>query len=112
MGFAMRTISMLEEWETGVRCAVRFPIHLPIRVIASGEEYHAESENFSSNGVLFRLDRAIRAGTAVEFLVQIPGGIIGMQQAAAIHCIGRIVRTFVENGACYAAAVIDEYRFQ
>jgi hypothetical protein len=29
-----------------------------------------------------------------------------------VHCSGRIVRTCRKNGQPFAAAVIDEYRFQ
>jgi hypothetical protein len=96
----------------GVRSAVRFPLHLPIRVIANGEEYSGESENFSSGGVLLRLDKKIDAGTKVEFLVEIPAGVLGMQSTAAIHCSGRAVRAYEKDGAAYCGVVIDEYRFQ
>ena len=117
MSFAMREQSLHEqeidlELAGGVRSAVRFPLHLPIRVIANGEEYSGESENFSSGGVLLRLDRMIDPGMMVEFLVEIPAGILGMQSTAAIHCSGRALRAFEKDGAAYCAVVIDEYRFQ
>jgi hypothetical protein len=31
---------------------------------------------------------------------------------AAVHCSGRIVRSYWNNGQPFAAVVIDEYRFQ
>ncbi|ACO34143.1 MULTISPECIES: PilZ domain-containing protein [Acidobacterium] len=117
MSFAMREQSLHEqqinlELSEGVRSAVRFPLHLPIRVIANGEEYSGESENFSSGGVLLRLDRGIEPGTTVEFLVEIPAGVLGMQSTAAIHCTGRALRAYEKDGVSYCAVVIDEYRFQ
>jgi PilZ domain len=36
-----------------VRCAVRFPLTLPIRVITDNGEYEATTENISASGVLF-----------------------------------------------------------
>lgn len=117
MGLAMRARSLHEqeldlELSNGVRSAVRFPLHLPIRVIANGEEYSGESENFSSSGVLLRLDKKIDPGMKVEFLVEIPAGVLGMQDTAAIHCIGRALRAYEIEGVAYCAVVIDEYRFQ
>lgn len=100
------------EMSSGLRSAVRFPIRLPIRVIADDEIVDAESENVSANGILLRVDREIAEGTTVEFLVEIPGGMLGLEQTAAIHCSGRVVRTFVQGGRFYAAAVIEEYGFQ
>jgi hypothetical protein len=48
----------------------------------------------------------------VEFLIEIPEGTIGAQQTAAVHCTGRIVRSYVESSKAFAAAIIDEYSFQ
>jgi hypothetical protein len=117
MSFAMQEQSLHDlevdlELAGGSRSAVRFPLHLPIRVIANGEEHSGESENFSSGGVLFRLNKELFPGTKVEFLVEIPAGILGIQSTAAIHCLGRILRAYEKDGAFYCAAVIDEYRFQ
>jgi c-di-GMP-binding flagellar brake protein YcgR len=117
MSFAMREQSLHEreidrELAGGVRSAVRFPLHLPIRVIANDEEYSGESENFSSGGVLLRLDRKMDIGVKVEFLVEIPAGVLGMQTTAAIHCSGRALRAYEKDGVDYCAVVIDEYRFQ
>ncbi len=97
---------------TGVRCAVRFPLHLSARVIAKGREHLATTENISASGVLFRLDERLEVETPIEFLVEIPAEVLNGQATGAIHCSGRIVRSFNRLAAAYAAAVIDEYRFQ
>ena len=100
------------ELACGVRSAVRFAVHLPIRVIADGEEFSGESVNVSSGGALLRLDRSIEPGKGMEFLVEIPAGVTGMQNTAAIHCTGKALRVHREDKAFYCAVVIDEYRFQ
>jgi hypothetical protein len=48
----------------------------------------------------------------VEFLIEIPEGTIAPNATAAVHCTGRIVRSYNESSETYAAAVIDEYSFQ
>jgi hypothetical protein len=109
---SIRESAPAEDMHPGVRCAVRFPVRLHVRVIANGTTICAESENFSANGILFRLDRRLQPGTEVEFLVEIPGRLIGAEEPAAIHCSGRVIRSFAEDGLFYAAAVIEEYGFQ
>ncbi|MBT9333277.1 PilZ domain-containing protein [Paracidobacterium acidisoli] len=97
---------------TGVRCAVRFPLHLPVRLIVEGIVYEGQTENMSASGVLLRLNKLLTSGQKVEFLVEIPSGMFGLQQTAAVHCTGRVIRSYHEETYTYAAAIIDEYSFQ
>lgn len=101
-----------QEPPTGVRCAVRFPLRLPVTILALGREFQAMTENISASGILFCLDEVLPVDTAVEFLVEVPAGVLNGQSTAAFHCLGRIVRSYQELASAYAAAVIDEYRFQ
>lgn len=94
------------------RSAIRFPLSLPVHLIASDKLYEATTENISANGVLFKLDEVIAPGTRVDFLIQVAEGTTGPAETAAIHCQGRVVRTYQEGSAAHAAAIIDEYRFQ
>ena len=95
-----------------LRASVRFPITLPLHLVASSKQYDAVTDNISASGILFHLDELLPPGTEVEFLIEIPEGTIGIQQTAAVHCTGRIVRSYVESSTAFAAAVIDEYSFQ
>jgi len=45
-------------------------------------------------------------------LIQIPEGAIAPNETAAVHCTGRVVRSYRKPKTNYAAAVIDEYSFQ
>jgi len=95
------------------RGAVRYPLQLPVTVLAEGQAYEALTESFSASGVLLRLRQPLREGQQVEFLVEIPAGTLEFSVTAAVHCSGRIVRSYWnDEGQPYAAAVIDEYRFQ
>jgi PilZ domain len=94
------------------RSAIRFPLALPVHLIASDKLYEATTENISANGVLFKLDEVIEPGTEVNFLIQVAEGTTGPEETAAIHCHGRVVRAYQEGSKTHAAAIIDEYRFQ
>jgi hypothetical protein len=117
MDLATRALEQSEK-EYGVggrprlRAAVRFPITLPLHLVAAAKQYDAVTDNISASGILFHLDELLPPGTEVEFLIEIPEGTIGVQQTAAVHCTGRIVRSYVESAKAFAAAVIDEYSFQ
>jgi PilZ domain len=99
-----------KDWRA--RGAVRYPVQLPVTVLADGRQFNAVTEDFSASGVLFRLSESLPLGQEVEFLVEIPAGTLDFSHTAALHCRGRIVRSFWKRGSPWAAAVIDEYRFQ
>jgi PilZ domain len=94
------------------RSAVRFPLSLPVHLIASNKLYEATTENISANGILFKVNEVIAPGTEVNFLIQVQAGTEASPETAAIHCLGRVVRAYQEGDQAHAAAVIDEYRFQ
>jgi hypothetical protein len=87
-------------------------LQLRVTVLAEGQAYEALTESFSASGVLLRLGEPLREGQQIEFLVEIPAGMLELSVTAAVHCSGRIVRSYWNEGQPYAAAVIDEYRFQ
>lgn len=96
----------------GVIRSVRFPLHLPARLLAGDKEWVATTENISASGVLFRLEESLPLDVRVEFLLEIPAEQFCGETTAAVHCLGHVVRSYREHAECFAAAVIDEYRFQ
>jgi hypothetical protein len=107
------------ETPDGMRSAVRFPLSLPVHLMVAAKQYEAVTENISANGVLLHVDgkplqlnELLAPGTVVEFLIEIPEGTIAPHETAAVHCTGRVVRSYGEPSTMYAAAVIDEYSFQ
>jgi hypothetical protein len=85
-------------WEE-LRTAVRFPMHVP-------------TVNISHNGVLLRVPQPIECDTQLEFLMSVPDEAFPDTSTAAIHCAGRVIRTYRENDSSFVALVIDEYQFQ
>ncbi|HEX3438040.1 MAG TPA: PilZ domain-containing protein [Pseudacidobacterium sp.] len=95
-----------------MRSSVRFPLHLPVRILSENREFSGTTENISANGILFRLSEDLPAGAPVEFLLEIPAEVLCGDNTAAVHCTGRITRSYEEKPYYFAAAIIDEYRFQ
>jgi PilZ domain len=94
------------------RGAVRYPLHLRVTLLVDNRDYEALTEDLSASGVLFRLQRPLREESHIDFLLEIPAGMLDFSVTAAVHCSGRIVRSYWKQGQAFSAAVIDEYRFQ
>jgi hypothetical protein len=94
-----------------VRCAVRFPLTLPV-VLSSGRgEIAAVTRNVSASGVVFELDSPVQAGLEIRFSLRMPGEVLGTPHDVLVHCQGRVVRCSKNQSNYLAAATIDEYKF-
>ena len=97
-----------------VRCAVRFPLSLPVMLSASEEEpgeIAALTRNVSASGVLFTLDRDLEVGADIRFSMRMPHTVLGSPNDVMVHCKGRVVRCSSSYNEHLAAATIDDYRF-
>lgn len=92
-----------------VRTAVRFPMRLPIRLHTDQGEMEATTENISANGLLFVGAELPPLEAKIEFSIAMPSAVMGTDKDVTIHCIGRVVRHYLQGGQKKAAAVIDEY---
>jgi hypothetical protein len=94
-----------------VRCAVRFPLTLPV-VIQSGRHRHtALTRNVSASGVLFETKNALNVGEGITFSLRMPGAVLGTPHDVLVDCRGRVVRCSKSQSQSQVAATIDEYRF-
>ena len=94
-----------------VRCAVRFPLSLPVVLTAGSDEIAAITRNVSASGVVFELDSPVSSGLEVRFSLRMPGAILGTPHDVLVHCQGRVVRCSKNQSNYRAAATIDEYQF-
>jgi hypothetical protein len=92
-----------------VRTAVRFPMRLPIRMHTDQGELEAVTENISANGLLFVGENLPEIDSRIEFTIAMPSAVMGSATDVTIHCIGRVIRHYLEGNEKKAAAVIDEY---
>jgi hypothetical protein len=94
-----------------VRCAVRFPLALPVVLATRNGEVAALSRNISASGVLFLLDQELPAGLDIRFSLRMPGEVLGTLHDVLVHCLGRVVRCSLSQTQYLAAATIDDYQF-
>ena len=87
-------------------------MHLPVLLLVNGEQVEAVTVNISHNGVLLQVPHQLSSDAGLEFLLEVPKEVTLNDSTAAIHCAGHVIRSYQENGFCFVAAVIDEYRFQ
>ena len=111
MEYAVCPETGIRDWRP-VRGAVRYPLHLGVTLLAGNRQLEAVTEDVSASGALFRLEEPLPPGQMVEFLLEIPRVAAEPGFTAAVHCVGHIVRSYRKQGQEFAAAVIDEYRFQ
>jgi len=94
-----------------VRCAVRFPLDLPMVLSAGEGEVIAQTRNISASGVLFELEGPLEDRLQIQFSMRMPGAVLGTPRDVLVHCVGRVVRCSISQTQYLAAATIDEYRF-
>ena len=95
-----------------VRCAVRFPLSLPVELTEDkAHETPAVTRNVSANGVLLELSGPLDVGDELDFHLRMPGSVLGTPQDVLVHCRGRVVRCSLSQSHYQAAATIDEYQF-
>lgn len=94
-----------------LRCAVRFPLNLPVVLQTPQGEVAAITRNISANGVLFELAQHLEEGAEIRYSVRMPGQVLGAEHDVLVHCTGRVVRCSLSQKKHLAAATIDEYRF-
>ena len=94
-----------------VRCAVRFPLALPVVLSSGNGEFAALTRNVSASGVLFDMDRPLKVGLGIRFSLHMPGAVLGTPRDVLVNCLGRVVRCSLSQTQYQAAATIDEYQF-
>ena len=94
-----------------VRCAVRFPLILPVVISTATRDYSALTSNVSASGVLFDMNSPLEVGEGIDFSLRMPGPVLGTPNDVLVHCHGRVVRCSMSQSQSQVAATIDEYQF-
>jgi hypothetical protein len=94
-----------------VRCAVRFPLALPVMLSSGKGEIAAVTRDVSASGVVFELETPVQAGLEIHFSLRMPGEVLGTPHDVLVHCQGRVVRCSKNQSNYLAASTIDEYQF-
>lgn len=99
------------EKSPGVRAAVRFPLHLSVKLVVDGKQLEAKTDNVSASGISLVTSVAVKPGKRIRFQLQMPGEVLGTPADVHIACEGRVVRCQAVEGSFQLAATIDAYRF-
>ncbi len=94
-----------------VRCAVRFPLALPVVISTMADDHTALTRNVSASGVLFDMDKPLPVGEDIHFSLRMPGAVLGTSHDILVHCQGRVVRCSMSQSQSQIAATIDDYQF-
>jgi hypothetical protein len=94
-----------------VRCAVRFPLALPVILSTGKGEIAAVTRNVSASGVVFELNSPVKAGLEIRFSLRMPCEVLGTPHDVLVQCQGRVVRCTRNQSNYLAASTIDEYQF-
>src|SRR5215467_8879833 len=78
--------------QSDLRNSVRFPLHLHTTVKTTAGEFHAQTTDISSGGMMFHLDSAIEVGALAEIAIEMPAELLGTSHPIHIVCKGRVVR--------------------
>lgn len=108
---AQSTVPVASNTRQEVRCAVRFPLALPVVLSIGKSEFPAQTRNVSASGVLFALDRELKVGLDIRFSLRMPGSVLGAAHDILVHCTGRVVRCSLSQHQYFAASTIDDYQF-
>lgn len=106
-------MSVKAEASTDLRCAVRFPLHLPVALhdVEVEEGSMAETQDISAAGVLIHCGVDYPVGSTIQFSICMPAQTLGAEKDVQVECIGRVVRSSPVGDRIAIGAIIDEYRF-
>lgn len=94
------------------RNSFRFPLQLQVTLKTPTGEYHAKTIDISAGGALFLTDACIEVDSSVEFTIEMPKDVLGVDHPVLVKCQGRVVRCSEEAAGRTVAVIIDEYQFE
>src|ERR1700682_2952796 len=79
---------------TDLRCAVRFPLRLPVAFHENGKAKGkaAWTQNISAGGVLIYCGEDYPVGSTIMFSISMPAQTLGAEKDVQVECVGRVVR--------------------
>jgi hypothetical protein len=97
------------ETRNDLRCAVRFPLHLPVSLHENDKGNDAETQDISAGGVLIHCGVDYPVGSTIQFSICMPAESLGAEKDVQVECVGRVVRCTPAGDRIAVGAIIDEY---
>ena len=92
------------------RNAVRFPLHLNVRMDTENGAVTAVTEDISASGVQFIMPFAPPINSRLSWRLVLPGEVMGSPEDVTVHCVGRVVWYRPGIAGKQVGVVIDGYR--
>ena len=104
-------IRVNRDTKNDLRCAVRFPLHLPVALHSQAGDKPAEgvTEDISAGGVLIYCGEDYPVGSTIRFSISMPAQALGAERDVRVECSGRVVRCSPAGDRVAVGAIIDEY---
>jgi hypothetical protein len=93
-----------------LRCAVRFPLRLPVALQINGKIEQGMTQDISAGGVLIHCREDYPVGTTIRFSISMPAQALAAERDVRMECTGRVVRCTPVGDCMAVGAIIDEYR--
>jgi PilZ domain-containing protein len=101
--------SVRNDYSGNLRCAVRFPLRLPVSIYANGVPEPGVTQNISAAGALINCSRDYPVGSNLRFSITMPAQSLGASHDVQMECTGRVVRCTQAENEVAVAVIIDEY---
>lgn len=92
-----------------LRCAVRFPLQLPVAVHSKDIADEGVTQDISAGGVLMHCGMEYAVGSTIQFSICMPAQSLGAAHDVHVECTGRVVRSSPLGDRVEVGAIIDEY---
>jgi hypothetical protein len=99
----------VENDNSKLRCAVRFPLQLPVALHVNDTLDKGVTQDISAGGVLIHCGMDYPVGSTIEFSICMPAQTLGAEHDVQMECTGRVVRCTPEGDYVALGAIIDEY---
>jgi hypothetical protein len=89
---------------------MRLPLNVRLQNGAPSAELSTHSEDVSSRGVYFLVDKDVKNGSSIEIVMTLPHEVT-MAGPVRVRCMGRIMRTEQRDAKIGVVAAIERYEF-
>jgi hypothetical protein len=92
------------------RFAMKLPLHVRLENGAPSAALSTQSEDVSSRGVYFYVDKDIKSGSPIEIVMTLPHEVT-LAGPVKVRCVGRVMRTETRDTRIGVVAAIERYEF-
>jgi hypothetical protein len=90
---------------------MKLPLNVRLQSGAPGSEQSTHSEDVSSRGVYFYIDKDVKSGSSIEIVMTLPHEVT-LAGPVRVRCTGHVARTEHRGGSKVGiVAAIERYEF-